>query len=217
MKELKHNRKNFVILPIIFFAIGYTIIFLAIYPIMKPVMPVLDMLFLDSSPNYKGESKFLGISSQNPVSPDFVFPVFGDKVGTIKIDNTDVNTDIYFGDSSKQLIKGVGIYNGSFVPGYGKTILVAGHNHTFFHTLGNAKIGDKIYINTNYGNYVYQITETKIANSTDKTTYDLSKQEENIILYTCYPFNKIGITPQRYFVYGKYLSGQKIDLGFEVN
>ena len=34
---------------------------------------------------------------------------------------------------------------------------------------------------------------------------------ENLILYTCYPFDALGFTPNRYFVYAKYVSGPVLD------
>ena len=106
---------------------------------------------------------------------------------------------------------GVGIYNGSFIPGYGKTILVAGHNNTYFNGLKYAKKGQIIKIRTNYGNYRYEITDTQIKDKNDRSAYDLSADHENLILYTCYPFDELGLTPNRFFVYAKPVSGPVID------
>lgn len=47
--------------------------------------------------------------------------------------------------------------------------------------------------------------------ATDRTAYDLSADYENLIMYTCYPFDALGLTPQRYFVYAKLVSGTPID------
>jgi sortase A len=30
-------------------------------------------------------------------------------------------------------------------------------------------------------------------------------------MYTCYPFDELGLTDQRFFVYAKYVSGPQID------
>ena len=73
-------------------------------------------------------------------------------------------------------------------------------------------MGSTIEISTNYGQYVYEITGTKITTAQDNTAYDLDSEEENLVLYTCYPFDQIGLTPERYFVYAKYLSGPKINI-----
>ncbi|HRN39316.1 MAG TPA: class D sortase, partial [Ruminococcus bromii] len=109
------------------------------------------------------------------------------------------------------LRNGVGIYAGSFVPGYGGTILVAGHNNTYFNGLKNAAVGQKVEIKTSYGNYIYEITDTAVKKATDRTAYDLSADYENLIMYTCYPFDALGLTTQRYFVYAKLVSGTPID------
>ena len=64
---------------------------------------------------------------------------------------------------------------------------------------------------TEYGEYHYTVTGTRVATDTDTTAYDLDATEENLIMYTCYPFDALGYTPLRYFVYAKYVSGPVIE------
>ena len=71
--------------------------------------------------------------------------------------------------------------------------------------------GSLIHIDTHYGSYVYRVTEMKLADYQDTTTYDFTRTDENLILYTCYPFDAFGFTPERYFVYAEYVSGPMID------
>ena len=40
---------------------------------------------------------------------------------------------------------------------------------------------------------------------------DFSREDENLILYTCYPFDAMGFTPDRFFVYARYISGPVLD------
>lgn len=68
-----------------------------------------------------------------------------------------------------------------------------------------------VEIKTSYGNYIYEITDTAVKKATDRTAYDLSADYENLIMYTCYPFDALGLTTQRYFVYAKLVSGTPID------
>lgn len=84
-------------------------------------------------------------------------------------------------------------------------------NNTYFNGLKNAAVGQKVEIKTSYGNYIYEITDTAVKKATDRTAYDLSADYENLIMYTCYPFDALGLTPQRYFVYAKLVSGTPID------
>lgn len=212
----RNNGKNYVIFPIVFVLISYLLIFIAAFPIVKPILDTADLFFLDRVPSVsEKESIFKGapsIGSDTIKLSKITFPSFGVHYGHITIPSTSVDADLYYGDSSKELKNGVGTYGGSFIPGYHKTTMIAGHNHTYFHTLGKAEVGDKINIETNYGKYVYEVTDTKIADKDDDSAYDLSKEEENIILYTCYPFDVIGLTKQRYFVYAKYISGPMLDV-----
>ena len=40
----------------------------------------------------------------------------------------------------------------------------------------------------------------------------LSRTDENLILYTCYPFDSLGYTPFRFFVYADYVSGPALTI-----
>jgi len=213
----KRHKKAFILYPIFFLVIGYSLLFLAFLPILKSISSATDLVFLntDNQPNKQLSNIFTSAPMSNAKmikKSAVVFPRYGTRFGQLTIPTANaVHIDLFFGDGTQELKKGVGLYNGSFIPGYGKTILIAGHNHTYFHTLGEAKINDTISIDTSYGKYSYQITNTQVKLATDKTAYDLSSKDENLILYTCYPFDCIGLTPQRYYVYAKYASGPKID------
>lgn len=97
------------------------------------------------------------------------------------------------------------------IPGEGKTILLAGHNNTFFNDLQHAEAGATVTITTHYGVYTYEVTGSEILDYQDETAYDFTRTDENLILYTCYPFDALGFTPNRFFVYAKYVSGPVLD------
>ena len=152
----------------------------------------------------KTEKETVSISS-------FTCPSYDNQFGELIIEDCQIHAKLFFGDSDIALRYGVGIYNGSFIPGYGKTILVAGHNNTYFNGLKYAEKGQIVKIRTNYGNYKYEITDMQVRDHTDRTAYDLKANKENLIMYTCYPFDELGLTPNRYFVYAKFVSGPVID------
>lgn len=139
------------------------------------------------------------------------YPLYSNMFGELIIEDCGIDANLFFGDGDVSLRNGVGVYGGSFIPGYGKTILVAGHNNTYFNGLKYAEKGQKVVIKTSYGNYEYEITSTAVKDMNDSTAYDLNADYENLIMYTCYPFDELGLTKQRYFVYAKYLSGPRID------
>ena len=70
--------------------------------------------------------------------------------------------------------------------------------------------GDQIEVRTNYGTYTYEVTGSKTTRYDDTAAYDLTKNEDNLILYTCHRVAGVGATPYRVFVYAKYVSGPKI-------
>ena len=89
---------------------------------------------------------------------------------------------------------GVGTYKDDSrvgIPGEGKTILLAGHNNTFFNDLQHAEAGATVTITTHYGVYTYEVTGTEILDYQDETAYDFTRTDENLILYTCYPFDAL--------------------------
>ena len=99
---------------------------------------------------------------------------------------------------------------GSHFPGEGKTIITSGHNNSYYNALQYLEIGDTVALETNYGSYVYEVTETAIKPNTDKAALRLSAEEETLVMYTCYPFEQRGITSKRYFVYAKLVSGPRV-------
>ena len=216
--------KNFIILPIVFCILIYLVCGMVIYPSASSYLSAANLFFSDREKNFTKEHRNIFVpvedTSETPkdtAKPDtvsissFTFPSYEDQFGELIIDDCQIKADLYFGDSWYVLGNGVGIYNGSAIPGYGRTILIAGHNNTYFNGLKYAKEGQIINIRTNYGNYKYEITGTKITDNQDRSAYDLDKNEENLILYTCYPFDTLGLTDLRAFIYARYVSGPMID------
>ncbi len=211
----KIGGKSFLILPSIFFVIISLLAYLAVLPLSN-VLSAAGMMFSDSVRDYSTEYNniFVPVSIDSndkiPMS-EIQYPKTGELFGELIIEDCSIENKLFFGDSKVALRNGVGVYNGSFIPGYGRTILVAGHNNTYFNGLKNAKKGQIVNIRTSYGNYTYEITGTAVKTATDNSAYDLSATEENLIMYTCYPFDELGLTNKRFFVYAKYVSGPQID------
>lgn len=126
-------------------------------------------------------------------------------IGTLRIPDANIECDIIFGDNSRDLNRGACFYadKKDRIPGGGTQMLMASHNNSFFHTLGEVKEGSRVYMDLYYGEYEYEVVRTEVVKATDTTTYDLDKTEEEVILYTCYPFDMLSATPYRFFVYCK--------------
>ncbi len=131
-------------------------------------------------------------------------PIVGNQYARLQCETIGLECPLYMGDSDEVFELGAGTYTGGYLPGENGTILVGGHDTSFFAPLADAEIGDVLEISTNYGVYQYEVTETRIAEVTDTETYQIGTGTEELILYTCYPFGDTGkVRNERFFVYAK--------------
>jgi sortase A len=219
MSKVYFLKKSFLIyfyLPLLLCLIGYVVIFAVFYPIVSPAISSVGLMITSDTSKTPEITSIFEEKNQDSLDvktvkeKDVVMPTYGTHYAQIEIPSMSVSANLYFGDSSAVLKKGVGQYIGSSIPGYGRPLLIGGHNNGAFNVLQHIKTGDIVTITTNYGIYRYKITGTKIADQSDKTAYNLSQKKEQLILYTCYPFNTLGLTTKRYFVFGDKISGPDI-------
>lgn len=128
---------------------------------------------------------------------------FGDVIGTAWIEGTEVNCDLYWGDGSSifRLGAGCSVENDCVLPGENGTVFIGAHTDTFFYHLFDAEIGSRIHLDTIYGDFVYEITETKVIYETEVDQCRWGAVEPSCILYTCYPQGIQTPTDRRYLVY----------------
>lgn len=218
-KTVRKKLMAFLGMPLIFSVIAYLLVFFLAQPLIAPLTAFADLAF-SNNPNrseiYSGKV-FELVNTQEP-SVDSIpassidFPKYGDQYARVYIEGTEVDTSVYFGDSKELLKKGAAQYIGSKLPGFGGTIIIGAHKTTHFRDLKSVEIGDVITIVTSYGVYKYTVNDLKIIDPKDTTAYDLAAEHENLILYTCYPFNMMGFSKKRYFVYAQYTSGPVVDI-----
>lgn len=223
-RSKKSYRGNFIILPIVFLACGYLLFFACLTPILDPLVSVYKVAFSNANASAIDEAGTnsifngsTGINNGLLTTDDFEYPTWGKIFGSIKVDNTDIDCDLIFGDSKDLLKKGACMSMSSHIPGCGTGVLVAAHNNTYFHTLPDAQIGDQVYVETNYGSFVYRVYETKIID-TSKSAHandyypELYGDKEVLLLYTCWPINTLASTPLRYFAFCELVSGPSVNL-----
>lgn len=132
------------------------------------------------------------------------YPEYGTKYATIEIEKIDASLPVYFGDTLEILKKGVGHSSGSYFPGEGGSIIYMGHNSkNVFRRFSELQIGNEIKVTTTYGEYTYKIYDMKLIKETDLDELPIQNDKEILMVYTCYPFNNIGYTTQRYVVYAE--------------
>ena len=128
---------------------------------------------------------------------------YGDKLGRIWIEGTDVDCDLYWGDSETQFSRGAGCRSESdcVLPGENGTVFIGAHTGTYFADLGSCEIGAIIHLETTWGDFAYKITDMQVILETDIDKVRWGAEEPSCILYTCYPFGILTHTTQRYAVY----------------
>ena len=155
----------------------------------------------------------------NSLSAAFLSP--GSYIGTIKCNRWGLNLSIYYSGpfdnysaslaqahvdaSNKGDVFGqpFGVKGGSYV---------GDHNTQTGYLWGKAKPGDKIYITTPYGQFLYQVTHISYGDYIDNQIYDRTTginmygSGYDLVMYTCYPFNMIE-TDQRWLVYANLIDG----------
>lgn len=123
-----------------------------------------------------------------------------DIIGILKIPALAETYPIIEGTDEEMLVKGVGHYPTTAVPGGNEQILLSGHRGTVFQRLGELQAGDRFIVEMGYGHFEYEMRTSEIVSAED-TTVITPRGEEMLTLSTCYPFSYIGTAPERYIIY----------------
>ena len=128
---------------------------------------------------------------------------YGDKLGRIWVEGTNVDCGLYLGDDEAEFSRGAGCRAESdcVLPGENGTVFIGAHTGTYFADLGSCQIGAIIHLDTDWGDFAYQITDMQVILETDIDKVRWGATEPSCILYTCYPFGILTHTTQRYAVY----------------
>ena len=128
---------------------------------------------------------------------------YGDKLGRIWVEGTNVDCGLYLGDDEAEFSRGAGCRAESdcVLPGENGTVFIGAHTGTYFADLGSCEIGAIIHLDTDWGDFAYQITDMQVILETDIDKVRWGATEPSCILYTCYPFGILTHTTQRYAVY----------------
>lgn len=211
------------IMPLFFSLIGIGIVILLFSPFLKSAIStgnaITGNVNTRSNKVYQLYDEELAIKTANTIEEmnlenielsDVSMPTNSTQYGKIYCDRVGFLAPLFFGDDSNILRLGVGQYIGSSMPGFGKPILLCGHNTSYCLPMQYMEVGDVLCISTNYGLFEYTIDDLKVLNMSDPTAFNLNKNEEELILYTCYPFDLIGAKTDRLFIYAKKTNGPSV-------
>ncbi|EWG13153.1 class D sortase [Cytobacillus firmus] len=145
------------------------------------------------------ESKSV-LQTEQPVDVSFGQ---GEAIGILKIPRLEAELPIIEGTDEDELEKGVGHYSTTVLPGQPDQILLSGHRDTVFRSLGELQIGDTFEVSMPYGEFTYEITDSKIVDADDTTVIRSTAPIEILTVSTCYPFSYVGNAPSRYILNAK--------------
>ena len=208
-------------MPVLFFLVSCLILVALYLPFKEPINLFTSAVSSQNQIDYSAKSIF-DEKKQEKITPvndkvpssQVEYPTLGTEYGAVILDKANVQAPLIYGDSPDDLRVGVGHFNGSVFPGEAGTTLVGGHNTADLAALDTVKKGETITIKTNYETYQYKVRSKKVAKFSDKEAiaplYEES-DDNQLILYTCYPISMIGLTEERLFVYADLVSGKMID------
>jgi sortase A len=113
----------------------------------------------------------------------------GDPVGRLRVPRLGLSKIVVDGTDETDLEKGPGRYLGSFVPGEGQLVYVAGHRTTYgapFAHIERLRPGDRITFELPYGTFVYAVRRHVIVESDDLRVLR-SHGREVLALQACHP------------------------------
>lgn len=133
------------------------------------------------------------------------YPSWGVEWATIDLPTINkYGIPIVQGDTLDLLRKNAGHSAGSYFPGEGGSIIIGAHNsHAQFYSLPKIKLGDRVTIHTDYGDFTYEVYKTFVMHQKEHSKLYMQKEEEILMLYTCYPVTTIGPKSHRFVVYAK--------------
>jgi sortase A len=124
----------------------------------------------------------------------------GDVIGILNIHKLNKKLPIIEGTDEAELEKGVGHYSDTRLPGQKDRIFLAGHRDTVFKRMGEIEKGDTLSIHMESGTYRYKVFETIIVKESDLSVLQPTSPDEILTLSTCYPFEYLSSTEERYII-----------------
>ncbi|KSU60468.1 hypothetical protein AS034_16640 [[Bacillus] enclensis] len=124
----------------------------------------------------------------------------GEVLGILKIPKLKKELPIIEGTEEEELEKGVGHYSDTKLPGERDRIFLAGHRDTVFKSMGEIENGDILSIKMASGIHEYEVFESFVIKEDDLSVLQPTSPDEILTLSTCYPFEYLSSTEDRYII-----------------
>jgi len=120
-------------------------------------------------------------------------------MAVIKIDRLNIEGPIFNGTDKTTLDRGIGLVDGTAMPGETGNMALSAHRDSFFRPLKDVVVGDRIELLTQKGVQEFEVSEITIVDSQDISVLDPTDTAV-LTLITCYPFYYVGYAPDRFIV-----------------
>ena len=126
----------------------------------------------------------------------------GEMIGRLGIPRVNVSVIVLEGADSSVLDVAAGHIPGTALPGLSGNVGIAAHRDTFFRSLREIRVQDRLSFRTAAGIFQYAVESTEVVEPSDTGVLRQNAGEE-LTLVTCYPFNYIGSAPKRFIVHAR--------------
>lgn len=126
----------------------------------------------------------------------------GEMIGRLEIPRVNVSVIVLEGADSSVLDVAAGHIPGTALPGLSGNVGIAAHRDTFFRSLREIRVRDRLSFKTPAGIFQYAVESTEVVEPSDTGVLRQNAGEE-LTLVTCYPFNYIGSAPKRFIVHAR--------------
>lgn len=131
----------------------------------------------------------------------------GVPLALLKIARLNLVAPVFPGTDAITLNRGLGVVEGTALPGQAGNVALSGHRDSFFRPLKDIVVGDSIELQTPTGAQRFQVEDIRIVDPLDVSV--LEPTDSTVLtLITCYPFYYVGFAPDRYVVRATLVQGR---------
>lgn len=184
----------FILTPVIILMLCIGIMIIAAIKPYNKLSVYLNLVFMDefqTNPNEEQQgiiirdgNIILDYSGETSDEGELIRPVYGEQFAVLRSSAFELSVPVYWGSGRELFERGACQASFSKLPGDEGNTVISAHVDTFFADLSKLEIGDMVTLNTNYGEFVYKVTETISFKKTDKS-YVNPTDDTRLTLYTC--------------------------------
>lgn len=205
MKRKNKNKIFIVMIPMLYSILSLICIFVLGKPVITMCKETIYAMVKQNTPNDITSVKYEDLKHSDEEHVNETKPELGSSYAMLVCDTIGLKAEVYYGDSTAEFKNGLGQYTNGVYPWIEGTMLIGGHDTTYFSTLKDMKKDDIVLLRTEQKEYKYQFERIEIVQA-ESMNDEILLSEDKLILYTCYPFDEISKDrTERYLVYCKRL------------